>query len=79
MKNTPTQCAGTFAYIAWWRRSRVFLKATKRRHRASTCSDIINMPTFDFGDIISSSNHWKRAWVDLIAIGVWHINMMRST
>jgi len=30
------------ARIAQWKRSRAFLKATKRRHRASTCSDIIN-------------------------------------
>ena len=28
--------------IAQWKRSRAFLKATKRQHRASTCSDIIN-------------------------------------
>jgi hypothetical protein len=51
MKNTPTLLAILMAiamhryytvHIAWWKRSRAFLKATKRRHRASTCSDIIN-------------------------------------
>ncbi len=28
--------------IAQWRRSRAFIKATKHRHQASTCSDSIN-------------------------------------
>jgi hypothetical protein len=28
--------------IARWRRSRAFIKATERRHRASTCSNSIN-------------------------------------
>ena len=36
--------------IAWWRRFRAFIKATKHRHRASTCSDIIK------GDIRNAMN-----------------------
>jgi len=30
------------AHITRWRRSRAFIKATKRHHQASTCSDSIN-------------------------------------
>ena len=32
-----------------------------------------------FQGYISSSNRWKRARVALITIGMWHINLMRST
>ena len=88
-KNTPTLLAISMAIamcgyytegIAWWRRSRAFLKATKCRYPASTCSDIINRACLPMIlGYISSSNHWKRAWVDLITIGVWHINLMKST
>ncbi len=38
----PSRCASTIACITRCRRSRAFLKATKRHHQASTCSNIIN-------------------------------------
>jgi len=57
-----------------------FLKATKRRDRASTRSDSINWTCLPlFQGYISSSNHWIRARVALITKGVWHIKLMRST
>jgi hypothetical protein len=57
-----------------------FIKVTKRRHQASTCSDSINRTCLPlFQGHISSSNRWKKAWVTLITIGVWHIKLMRST
>jgi hypothetical protein len=66
--------------IAWWRRSRAFIKATKRHHRTSTRSDSVNRSSqcCYFSDI-SSSNCWKRARVALITIGVWHINLTGRT
>ena len=53
------------ARIAWWRRSRAFIKATKCRHRASTCSDItqLDMPM----PVVSLISSWKRARVDMLA------------
>ena len=51
MQNVPTLLAILMAiamrryytaHIAWWRRFVAFIKATKRHHRASTCSDITN-------------------------------------
>ncbi len=33
------------AHIAWWRRFMAFIKATKRCHQASTCSDSIQSVT----------------------------------
>jgi hypothetical protein len=32
----PSRCGGITVCIARWRRSRAFIKATKRRHRVST-------------------------------------------
>ena len=66
--------------IARWRRFVAFIKATKRHHPTSTRSDSVNRSSqcCYFRDI-SSSNHWKRAWVALMTIGVWHINLMGRT
>ena len=51
--------------IARWRRFVAFIKATKRHHRASTCSDRhqSDMPTL--GILVKTS--WKRAPVDMLA------------
>jgi hypothetical protein len=38
----PSWCGGTIVSIAWCRRFVAFIKATKRHHRASSCSDITN-------------------------------------
>ncbi len=66
--------------IARWRRFVAFIKATKRRHRASNRSNSINWTCLPlFQGYISLSNCWKRAWAALIPIGVWHIKLMRST
>ena len=66
--------------IAWWRRFAAFAKATKCCHHASTCSNIIKETCLSlFQEYISSPNCWTRARVALITIGVWHINLKRST
>ena len=53
------------AHISRWRRFMAFIKATKRHHRASTCSDITQPDTpAPFNLDISS---WKRAPVDTLA------------
>jgi hypothetical protein len=52
-------------HIAWWRRSRAFIKATKHHHRARTRSDIAQSDTptpnagcfFDFVVKMGSSWH----------------------
>ena len=51
--------------IARWRRFVAFIKATKRHHGVSTCSDINqpDMPPLVVSDISS----WKRAPVDMLA------------
>ena len=68
------------ALIAWWGRFVAFIKATKRCHRASTCSNSINQTCLPlFQGHISSTNRWKRARVALITTGVWHIKLMRRT
>ena len=65
------------ACTAWWGRFVAFIKATKRRYRASTCSDSIQSDTSTPVDSYISS--WKRAPVDMlpwIKRGVWHIKLM---
>jgi hypothetical protein len=55
------------ACIAQWRRFMAFIKATKRRHWASTCSDIINR-THQRRFIIEK---WLQlTWWPLITIGI---------
>ena len=74
MQNVPSVLAVSMAlvmrryytaHIAWWRRFVAFIKATKRRHWASTRSNSIQpdmqMPVDSF---ISS---WKKAPVDMLA------------
>ena len=54
------------AIARWqWRRFVAFIKATKRHHRASTCSDRhqSDMPTL----VILVKTSWKRAPVDMLA------------
>jgi len=68
------------ARIARWRRFMAFIKATKRRHRASTRSDITNVSRQR--RLFRTSHREKglqlTCW-PLITIGVWHIKLMRRT
>jgi hypothetical protein len=74
------QCVGTISHIAWWRRSRAFMKATKHHHRVSTRFNSINW------------THQRRLFLRFhrekgleltcwppITIWVCHIKLMRST
>ena len=53
------------AHIAWWRRSRAFIKATKHHHRARTRSDIAQSDTPT--PVVSSILSWKWVRVDMLA------------
>ena len=66
--------------IDQWRRFMAFLKATKRRHWASACSDSINWTHQRrlFLTFHREKGHKVKEW-PLITIGVWHIKLMRST
>jgi hypothetical protein len=53
------------ACIAWWRRSKALLEATRHCHRASIMSDNMNWTQLCwFFSMFSSSNRRKRSWVD---------------
>ena len=73
MQNTPpllaifmavAVCRYYTVHIAWWRRFMAFIKATRRRHWTSTCSNITQSDPWFWG-YISSSNQHKRARVDI--------------
>ncbi len=67
-------------HIDQWRRSRAFIKATKHRHRVSTCSDSINRTRQHrlFRTFHTEKGLELTCWPQII-IGVWHIKLMRST
>ncbi len=66
--------------IIWWRRFMAFIKATKRRHRTSTHSNITKWTRQR--RLILSFHHeiglQLTCW-PLIKIGVWHIKLMGTT
>ena len=89
MQNVPTLLAVSIAimmrrcdteHIAWWRRSRAFINATKCHHRASTCFNSITrssqccyLACFCVGDgtiLYGVGNFY---------LEVWHINLTERT
>ena len=69
------------ARISQWRRFVAFIKATKRHHRTSTCSDIIK-GTCQLQSFQTLSHREKELQLTcwpLITIGVWYIKLTRST
>ena len=76
----PSQCGGTIACTAQWRRFMTFTKATKRHHRASTRSNSIDRTCQHrlFWKFHREKELQVTCWA-LITIGVWHIKLMRST
>jgi hypothetical protein len=88
MQNTPPLLAILMAvvvrryytaHIARWRHFMAFIKATKRRHRTSTCSNITqsDMPTPDFGFIFHRQIDKKGLELTFrprLTMRVWHIN-----
>ncbi len=68
------------ARIAWWRRFVAFIKVTKLHHQVSTHSDIINQTCLPLNlGVCFIVKSLKKARVALITIGIWSINLMRST
>ena len=65
--------------IAWWRRSRAFIKPLNAAIERALAPIGINRTCLPlFWGYISLSICWKRAWGPN-KIGVWNINLMRST
>jgi len=72
------------AHIAQWRWFVAFLKATKCRYPANTCSDIsqLVMLTSDFGGIFHRQINKKGLELTFwppITLGVWHIKLTGTT
>ena len=68
------------ARIARWRKYMAFIKATKRHHRASTCSDIIKgTRQLRLFRTFHREKELQLTWWPLITIGVWQIKLTRST
>ncbi len=68
------------ALITQLRRYRAFIKATKHRHWASTCSNSINQTRqYQLFLRFHREKGLKLTCWTLIKIGVWHIELMKST
>ena len=89
MKHVPTLLAVLMAIamrryytarIAQWRRFVAFIKATKRHHRASTCSDIKKgTHQLRLFRTFHREKELKLTCWPLLTMGLWHIKLMRST
>jgi len=89
MQNLPTLLAVLMAitmqwyytaHIAWWRRFVAFLKATKRHHRVSTCSNKTNWTCQHqlYLRFYCEKGLELTCW-SIITIVVWHIKLMKCT